>query len=103
MIVDRIIQGAESHPRSVAKAVSWRILGSIDTFVLGLFFTSGDAKVAGAIAGTEVITKIVLYYVHERAWSFTNWGVRKLEPGEAPHPYDDELFPPRERTPDPKL
>jgi uncharacterized membrane protein len=68
-----LFRGRESHPRSFVKAVSWRTLGSIDTFVLGLIFTA-DAKVAGSIAGTEVITKILLYYFHERAWALVPWG-----------------------------
>jgi uncharacterized membrane protein len=71
-----LFKGVESHPRSFVKAVSWRTLGSIDTFVLGMIFTSGDAKVAGSIAGTEVFTKIVLYYFHERGWSLIRWGHR---------------------------
>lgn len=68
-----LFRGRESHPRSFAKAVSWRILGSIDTFVLGLIFTA-SWQAAGSIAGTEVITKIFLYYLHERAWAASSWG-----------------------------
>ena len=54
-----LFRGKEPHPRSFAKAVSWRMLGSIDTFVLGMVFTS-NWQAAGSIAGTEVITKILL-------------------------------------------
>jgi uncharacterized membrane protein len=63
----------ESHHRSIAKAISWRALGSVDTFALSWFFT-GSAGAAGAIASTEMITKMILYYVHERAWSAIHWG-----------------------------
>lgn len=76
MIVDRILIGNESHKRSVLKAISWRTLGSIDTFLLSWLFTS-NAKAAGAIALTEVLTKIVLYYFHERAWSAASWGLAR--------------------------
>jgi uncharacterized membrane protein len=69
-----LFRGREAHRRSLVKAVSWRAVGSIDTFVLGWFFT-GQAGIAGAIAGTEVLTKMVLYYFHERAWSAVDWGV----------------------------
>jgi uncharacterized membrane protein len=48
-------------------------LGSIDTFILSWLF-SGNAKTAGAIASTEIITKVALYYFHERVWSSINWG-----------------------------
>jgi uncharacterized membrane protein len=65
----------EAHSRSLAKALSWRILGSLDTFLLSWLFTR-SAKAAGAIAITEVLTKMVLYYVHERAWSSIRWGIR---------------------------
>ena len=74
-----LLRGVESHPRSFIKAVSWRTVGSIDTFVLSLLF-SGSAKMAGAIAGTEVFTKIALFYFHERAWSLVRWGHRIDDP-----------------------
>jgi uncharacterized membrane protein len=63
----------EAHTRSVAKAVSWRITGSIDTFVLSWIIT-GSIHFAGSIATVEMLTKIVLYYLHERAWHFVPWG-----------------------------
>jgi len=68
-----LFRGRESHPRSFVKAVSWRTLGSIDTFILGFIFTA-DVKTAGSIAGTEVVTKILLYYFHERLWAVVPWG-----------------------------
>ena len=61
-------QPKESRRRSVAKAVSWRLLGSLDTLVLSYLFT-GNLVAAGSIASTEMITKITLYYLHERAWA----------------------------------
>ena len=74
-----LFRGREAHSRSLTKAISWRALGSIDTFVLSYLFTS-DVKAAGAIAGTEVLTKMLLYYLHERAWSRINWGMDKGMP-----------------------
>ena len=71
-----LFRGHESHSRSFVKAASWRLLGSIDTFILSWFFTS-SAKAAGAIATTEVLTKIVLYYGHERVWSSIKWGAKR--------------------------
>lgn len=65
----------ESHSRSLVKAVSWRITGSIDTFALSWLIT-GNVKFAGSIAATEVVTKIVLFYFHERAWAVVPWGRR---------------------------
>lgn len=71
-----LFNGHEAHRRSFVKAISWRTLGSIDTFVLSWLFT-GNAKAAGAIASTEVITKIALYYFHERVWSSIKWGAQR--------------------------
>jgi len=68
--------GREAHSRSLAKAVSWRLLGSVDTFILSWLFT-GSVKAAGAIATTEMLTKMVLYYFHERAWSSVRWGFKE--------------------------
>ena len=68
------------HPRSIAKAVSWRITGSVDTFVLSLLFT-GSVKLAGSIAIAEMGTKMLLYYLHERAWSAIRWNQRGQSAG----------------------
>jgi uncharacterized membrane protein len=57
----------DTHSRSLAKAISWRVTGSIDTMVLS-FLITGSIKFAAAIGLTEVLTKSVLYYLHERAW-----------------------------------
>ena len=65
----------ESHGRSIAKALSWRATGSIDTFVITLIIT-GSGVWASSIAATEIFTKIAFYYLHERAWSFVRWGRR---------------------------
>lgn len=62
-----------SHARSLSKAITWRIAGSLDTFVLSLIVT-GKLKYAISIASVEALTKIVLYYVHERAWRRIAWG-----------------------------
>lgn len=67
-----------AHKRSMAKAISWRILGSIDTFVIG-FLVTGHASLGAIIAGTEIITKIVLYYLHERFWGHVKWGLYQKE------------------------
>ena len=74
-----IAKNPNSNPRrSIVKAVSWRILGSLDTAFWGWFFTS-SFKIAGSIAAFEVITKIVLYYFHERAWAHSRFGLKKVE------------------------
>lgn len=59
--------------RSLAKAISWRITGSIDTFIISWIIT-GHALIASGIAFTELLTKIVLYWIHERVWNKISWG-----------------------------
>ncbi|HEX9438023.1 MAG TPA: DUF2061 domain-containing protein, partial [Roseiflexaceae bacterium] len=66
-------RSGESHIRSIAKAISWRGSGSLDTFLVSLVIT-GSYTFAGSIAITEVMTKIALYYFHERIWSIIPWG-----------------------------
>lgn len=66
-----------SYKRHIAKTLSWRILGTLDTFILSWVLT-GDAKVGAAIGGAEVITKTILYFFHERAWyKFSKFGLKE--------------------------
>ena len=64
--------GVDSHGRALAKAVSWRVVGTLDTFIWSLLIT-GHASWASAIAATEIGTKIFLFYVHERVWRLLPW------------------------------
>jgi len=63
----------DAHLRSLIKAVSWRAVGSLDTFLLSLLVTRNVGH-AASIALVEVLTKIFLYYLHERAWRRVPWG-----------------------------
>ncbi len=63
----------ETHARSLAKAVSWRATGSLDTFIVAFVITRSP-KIAVSVALTEVITKVLIYYFHERAWALVPWG-----------------------------
>ncbi|PZQ13065.1 MAG: hypothetical protein DI565_15495 [Ancylobacter novellus] len=78
-MTDMITTASASPARSLAKTVSWRVLGSLDTLLLGYIFT-GSLKAAGSIASAEVVTKIILYYFHERAWAHVGWGTRVAKP-----------------------
>ena len=60
-------ESRDRHWRSLAKAMSWRVAGSIDTIVLAFLFT-GDLRLASTIGLAEIVTKTVLYYIHERIW-----------------------------------
>ena len=56
-----------SRLRHLAKTLTWRIVGTVDTVLLGWLIT-GDPLTGAKIGGLELITKMVLYYFHERAW-----------------------------------
>jgi uncharacterized membrane protein len=70
-----------SYKRHILKTISWRIIGTIDTVILSTLLT-GDWKIGLSIGGIEVITKMILYYFHERAWyRFSKFGIdeKKLQ------------------------
>ena len=64
---------AATKKRSLVKTITWRVIATTDTFILAWLFTS-DEVIAASIAGLEVVTKLILYYVHERGWSPLQWG-----------------------------
>lgn len=68
-----IARWSETHARSLAKAVSWRATGSLDTFFVAFLITR-NPKIAGSVALTEIVTKIAIYYCHERLWALVPWG-----------------------------
>jgi uncharacterized membrane protein len=63
----------DTQYRSIAKAISYRALGSVSTGLLVLFF-SGDVRVAAGIGALDVVTKLGLYWLHERVWNHIPFG-----------------------------
>ena len=53
--------------RHILKSITWRVVGTIDTVLLGWLIT-GNLELGLKIGGVEVVTKMILYYVHERIW-----------------------------------
>mgnify|MGYP003624149047 CR=1 FL=1 len=53
--------------RHLAKTITWRIIGTLDTLLLS-WFISGDLSIGLQMGGFEIVTKMVLYYIHERIW-----------------------------------
>lgn len=61
--------------RHLAKTITWRIIGTIDTILLAGFI-SGNWKVGLSVGGLELFTKMMLYYWHERLWyKYIDYGV----------------------------
>jgi adenylylsulfate kinase len=69
----------ETHARSVAKAISWRILGTIATSLLVYLFTR-KLVLSLAVGGVEFISKIGLFWLHERLWDRLRFGKRQVPP-----------------------
>ena len=66
--------------RHIAKTITWRVVGTIDTIILSWILT-GNLKVGVAIGGLEVLTKSLLYFLHERVWyKWIKFGVIKEQP-----------------------
>ena len=60
-----------SHKRHIAKTITWRLVGTIDTIILS-WIISGDPYIGLQIGVYEVVTKMILYYFHERVWFKVN-------------------------------
>ena len=68
------IDAATDRPfRSIAKSVSWRVVGTVDTILISWFIT-GKLELAFSIGSIELVTKMVLYFFHERIWNTIKWG-----------------------------
>ena len=63
----------DTHKRSIFKTISWRVVATLITMSL-VFIVTGSLALAAEIGFFEVILKILIYYLHERAWSKIKWG-----------------------------
>jgi len=69
----------ETHARSIAKAISWRVLGTLATTLLVFIFT-GRLGLSLAVGGLEFVSKIGLFWFHERLWDRTRFGKEVIPP-----------------------
>ncbi len=67
------LKKAVLRTRSLLKALTWRVIASLDTFLIS-FLITGRFDWATSIAIFEIITKSTIYYLHERVWNRINWG-----------------------------
>jgi uncharacterized membrane protein len=65
----------ESSRRHLAKTITWRFIGTLDTIILS-WVISGNPFIGLKIGMAEVITKMGLYYFHERLWYKSNFGLK---------------------------
>jgi len=65
-----------SYKRHIAKTVSWRVIGTLDTMILSGIIT-GSWITGLTIGAVEVVTKMLLYFLHERAWyKYSKFGLK---------------------------
>lgn len=69
----------ESNVRSVVKMISWRGSGTIATMII-VYVLTGQLKVATIVGVFEAVTKMALYYIHERVWNKVNIGRHTVKP-----------------------
>ena len=63
----------DTHKRSIAKTISWRVVASIITGVV-TFFLTGRLDFAGTVGLADTLVKFLIYYVHERMWARISYG-----------------------------
>jgi len=84
MILDNVLQvklrksntnetSKEKIKRSLLKTISWRVIGTLDTILISWLIT-GAMTLALSIGTIELISKMVLYFFHERLWNQIKWG-----------------------------
>lgn len=66
-------RSTEKPIRSILKAISWRIVGTMDTIFISWILT-GEIETALAIGSVELVTKMILYFGHERLWNIISYG-----------------------------
>jgi uncharacterized membrane protein len=64
---------SDKASRSIVKAISWRVVGTLDTIAISWLIT-GEVTLALSIGLIEVVTKMLLYFFHERIWNLIKWG-----------------------------
>lgn len=78
MILDRLLKKDPTLKRHIAKTITWRIVGTIDTMLVA-WAVSGNPVTGLKIGGLEVVTKMILYFIHERVWFRVNFGLPNRE------------------------
>ncbi len=70
------IKIGEKHVRTVAKAISWRVIATLTTMSIVFLFTR-RIILSLEVGLVEVVSKMLFYYIHERVWHRISWGKLK--------------------------
>lgn len=69
----------DSHRRSIAKALSWRLLATIITTCI-VYLLTGKGEFAATVGLVDTLIKFFIYIIHERVWNRISYGRQKTEP-----------------------
>ncbi|MEO8773802.1 MAG: DUF2061 domain-containing protein [Gelidibacter sp.] len=67
------VESKENIKRTLLKTISWRVVGTLATVVISYVIT-GTMALAFSIGAIELVSKMALYFFHERAWNNIKWG-----------------------------
>lgn len=79
-----VTKNGDSRKRHIAKTITWRIVGTVDTMLLA-WWISSNPFTGLKIGLIEVITKMALYYLHERTWYNFDYGLQNRRSKELQH------------------
>lgn len=69
----------DSRIRSIAKALTWRLIATSTTMSL-VYIGTGDLELVAHIGIADVVVKLMFYFGHERIWGRVHWGLFGVEP-----------------------
>lgn len=72
------VRNKVSYKRHLVKTITWRLVGTLDTILIS-WIISGDPIIGLKVGFAEVFTKMVLYFLHERIWYKTKFGIKKVK------------------------
>ena len=66
----------ETKKRSIVKSITFRTIATISTIII-IYLLTGSLELAGIVGVLDVVSKLIIYYFHERAWGKISWGTRE--------------------------
>ncbi|NQT46067.1 MAG: DUF2061 domain-containing protein [Candidatus Omnitrophica bacterium] len=66
----------EQHRRTLVKTITWRVIALFTTIIV-VYAYSGDVKKSFVVGGVANGLKMIFYYVHERVWNRSKFGITK--------------------------
>ena len=65
--------------RSLTKSITWRVIATVNTFIVLLIMT-GELSLSIFASWWTTVINFISYYYHERAWNKIDWGRVDKEP-----------------------